>query len=81
MDAATTTALLDVLKNTRQQGRTVIAVLHDKEQVINAFPRTLLMAKQVIADGKTEEVLTPENLRQAVTQSHTGSDDRWCEVV
>ncbi len=81
IDAATTNALLEVLSDVRKEGRAVIAVLHDKEQVLQAFPRTLLLAKEVIADGKTEEVLTPENLQKALAQSHAGSDNRWCEVV
>ena len=81
VDAATTAALLEVLENTRKEGCAVIAVLHDKEQVLKAFPRTLLLAKEVIADGKTEEVLSTANLQRAIAQSHASSADRWCEVV
>ncbi len=81
VDAATTAALLEVLENTRKEGCAVIAVLHDKEQVLKAFPRTLLLAKEVIADGITEEVLSPANLQRAIAQSHASSADRWCEVV
>jgi zinc/manganese transport system ATP-binding protein len=47
------------------EGRTVIAVLHDLERVREGFPETLLMAREPIAWDRTEDVLTPENLRRA----------------
>ena len=65
IDARTTADLLNVVRAWHDQQRTVIAVLHDLEQVRVHFPETLLMARSSIAWGQTAQVLTPENLRRA----------------
>jgi len=65
IDARTTQDLLELVRVWHGQGRTVIAVLHDIEQVRQHFPRTLLMAREAIAWGDTAEVLSVENLRRA----------------
>jgi len=62
IDASTTTALLKVIKNWHKEGRTVIAVLHDFEQIKANFTDCLLMARECIAWGKPNEALKPENL-------------------
>jgi zinc/manganese transport system ATP-binding protein len=51
VDAKTTYALLEVLRQCHQEGRGVIAVLHDYEQVRAYFPHTLLLAREKIAAG------------------------------
>ena len=61
----TTYALLDVLRHCNNEGRAVIAVLHDYEQVRAYFPNTLLIAREKIMAGKTEDVLTDSFLQQA----------------
>ncbi|OWT59274.1 metal ABC transporter ATP-binding protein [Candidimonas nitroreducens] len=65
VDRATTEDLMALLRRWHQEGRTVIAVLHDLDMVREMFPRTLLMAGQAVAWGPTAEVLTPENLHLA----------------
>jgi len=65
VDRATTEDLMALLRRWHQEGRTVIAVLHDLDMVREMFPRTLLMAGQAVAWGSTAEVLTPENLHLA----------------
>ena len=45
--------------------RTVVAVLHDMDQVRQHFPYTLLIAREAIAWGPTQEVLTASNLLKA----------------
>ena len=62
IDARTTADLLQVVHRWHAETRTVIAVLHDMEQVRAHFPRTLLLAREAIAWGPTASVLTPENL-------------------
>jgi zinc/manganese transport system ATP-binding protein len=66
VDARTTADLLDVLRKWADQGRTVIAVLHDLDQVRAHFGRTLLLARRCIACGATTAVVTAENLARAV---------------
>ncbi|MGQ5523899.1 metal ABC transporter ATP-binding protein [Chitinimonas sp. PSY-7] len=74
LDAKTTADLLDVIAGWRREGRTVVAVLHDYEQVRTYFPQTLLLAKECIAWGPTVDVLTPANLARA-----NGMPQSWDE--
>ena len=65
VDDRTTGELMNVVANWNAEGRTVIAVLHDFDLVRRRFPRTLLIARQLIAEGDTERVLTSDNLASA----------------
>jgi len=65
VDEATTTDLLMLIKQWQKEGRTIIAVLHDLHQVRNHFPKCLLLARDVLGMGATEQVLTAENLAKA----------------
>lgn len=78
VDAKTTFALLDLLRQENQMGRAIIAVLHDYEQVRAYFPYTFLIAREKVAEGKTEEVLCDELLHKANLLAHTGEDNEWC---
>ena len=81
VDAKTTYALLDLLRQENQAGRAVIAVLHDYEQVRAYFPHTFLLAREKVADGKTEAVLTDELLLRANALAQKAEDEaQWCEV-
>lgn len=75
LDAKTTADLLAVIAGWRREGRTVVAVLHDYEQVRSHFPQTLLLAKECIAWGPTTEVLTPANLARANGMPQNWDDD------
>lgn len=61
IDARTMADLIDVVKRWHGEGRTVLAVLHDMDLVRAHFPETLLLARELIACGATERVLTAEN--------------------
>ncbi|MFZ4626026.1 MAG: metal ABC transporter ATP-binding protein [Rhodoferax sp.] len=65
VDAKTTARLLALVRQWHQERRTVIAVLHDDEQVRQYFPQTLLLARELVAWGPTPEVLTEANLQRA----------------
>lgn len=78
VDAKTTYALLDVLRQCHNGGQAVIAVLHDYEQVRAYFPNTLLIAREKIAAGKTEEVLTEKFLQQANEAMQKHDYAQWC---
>jgi len=81
VDAKTTYALLDLLRQENQAGRAVIAVLHDYEQVRAYFPHTFLLAREKVADGKTEAVLTDALLLQANALAQKAEDEaQWCKV-
>ena len=81
MDARTTEALLKVLDECVQQGKGVIAVVHDREQARTRFDHALLIAREVIASGRAADVLSASNLQQAdrMLQS-TSSEDGWCDM-
>lgn len=64
IDQRTTADLVALLHRWHQQGKTVLVVLHDLQQVRAAFPRTLMLARELVACGPTDEVLTPGNLRR-----------------
>jgi zinc/manganese transport system ATP-binding protein len=57
VDAPTTTVLLDLIKQWHQEGRTVIAVLHDLDLVRAQFPSTLVLAQRCLAWGETGAAL------------------------
>lgn len=65
IDAKTTTDLIAVVRRWHGERRTVIAVLHDLDQVRRHFPETLLLAREAIAWGPTAATLDPANLRRA----------------
>jgi zinc/manganese transport system ATP-binding protein len=65
IDEATTRDLLALLCRWHAEGRTVIAVLHELDQVRAVFPDTLLLAREPVAWGATAEVLTEERLQHA----------------
>ncbi len=75
MDSRTTTALLDLIHQWHDQGRTVIAVLHDDEQVNAHFPQTLLLARELVAWGDTAPVLTEPNLQRARALAEAWDDE------
>lgn len=69
IDMKTTTDLLALVLRWHGEGRTVIAVLHDFDQVRRHFPQTLLLAREIIGWGDTGDVLTSTNLRRARAMS------------
>lgn len=57
VDNSTTVALLKIIKNWHDEGRTLICVLHDFEQIKEYFTDCLLLAREVIAWGKPRDIL------------------------
>ena len=80
IDARTTADLLAVLKRWHGEARTVVAVLHDLEQVRAHFPQTLLLAREAIAWGPTAQALSPINLLRARQMAEAWDEQApWCE--
>jgi len=65
LDESTTDDLLHFLQRWQGEGRTVVAVLHDLDQVRRYFPSTLLLARAPIAWGDTSLSLSADNLARA----------------
>jgi zinc/manganese transport system ATP-binding protein len=76
IDARTTRDLMQIVGGWHGEGRTVIAVLHDLEQIRAHFPETLLMARQLIAWGPTADVMSDGNLSRARMMA-----ERWDETA
>ncbi|MDR3437767.1 MAG: metal ABC transporter ATP-binding protein [Telmatospirillum sp.] len=75
VDARTTTDLIRLIGTWHQEGRTVVSVLHDFEQVRRHFPQALLLAREMVAWGETPDVLTAENLLKARAMSEAWDAD------
>ena len=69
IDARTVEDLLGVIHRWHGEGRTVIAVLHDFDIVKTHFPQTLMLAREPVAFGETETVLTAANQLRARSMS------------
>lgn len=65
IDAKTVADLMKVIQRWRDEQRTVVAVLHDLDQVRREFPHSLLLARELVASGPTQRVLSAENLLRA----------------
>ena len=65
VDATTERVIINLLKDLREQGKTVVVVHHDLQTVATYFDWLLLLNVRLIAQGKTAEVYTAENLRAA----------------
>ncbi|AEP35960.1 Zinc ABC transporter, ATP-binding protein ZnuC [Taylorella asinigenitalis MCE3] len=57
--------LMQVILDFIADGKTVIAVSHDQNQIRTYFPQTLLLSGCVVYWGDTATALNPENLSKA----------------
>jgi manganese/zinc/iron transport system ATP- binding protein len=64
VDATTERAIVELLRELRTNGRTVVAVHHDLQTVPEYFDRVALLNVRRIASGPVAEVFTEENLRR-----------------
>ena len=65
VDAVTDQAIIELLRELRSRGRTVLVVHHDLQTVPEYFDWVTLLNVRVIASGPVADVFTPENLRRA----------------
>lgn len=63
VDATTEKAIVALLHELKEQGKTVMVVHHDLATVQQYFDHVLLLNGGVVAEGPTHEVFTPENLQ------------------
>ncbi|NWC00359.1 ABC transporter ATP-binding protein [Pseudomonas gingeri] len=80
LDIAHQIALLELLVDLREQGRTIVAVLHDLNQAARYADHLVMMCKgNLLAQGNPREVFTAANLKQVfdleahiITDPHSG---------
>jgi len=81
IDAKTVADLMDVIRRWRAEKRTVVAVLHDMDQVKRDFPNALLLARELVDAGPTARVLSSENLLKARAMAEAWDEHAGaCEV-
>ncbi len=64
VDAATEQAIVTLLKDLNQSGKTCLVVHHDLASVTRYFDWLVLLNMRVVASGPTDETFTRENLRK-----------------
>lgn len=64
VDAATESAVIELLKEMNQQGKTIMVVHHDLQTAPEYFNWLVMMNTRLIASGPTEEVFNAEVLEQ-----------------
>lgn len=64
VDAATEKSIIELLRDLKKQGKTVICVHHDLQTLKEYFEWTFLLNVRAVALGKVEDVLTEENLKR-----------------
>lgn len=69
VDAKTEKAIVALLKELKDQGKTVIVVHHDLQTVADYFDWVTLINSRVIASGPVEEVFHEENLKKTYRSS------------
>jgi manganese/zinc/iron transport system ATP- binding protein len=62
VDATTEVAIINILKELRQKGKTVIVVHHDLQTVTDYFDWVTLLNVKKVASGPCDEIFTPANL-------------------
>jgi manganese/zinc/iron transport system ATP- binding protein len=64
VDAATERAIVQILHDMKDDGKTALVIHHDLQTVADYFDYVVLLNMRVVAAGPTEEVFTTENLQK-----------------
>ncbi len=64
VDAATEAAIVVLLREMREKGKTVLVVHHDLQSANDYFDRLILLNMRLVAYGKTEDIYTQELLQK-----------------
>ena len=62
VDVKTEKSIIDLLIQLRQEGHTILVSTHDLASIATFCDRTILLNRTVLAEGKTQETFTRENL-------------------
>ena len=64
VDAATERAIVDILREMKDRGKTAVVIHHDLQTVPEYFDYVVLLNMRVVAHGPVEDIFTPDNLQK-----------------
>ncbi|MBI4126849.1 MAG: metal ABC transporter ATP-binding protein [Deltaproteobacteria bacterium] len=64
VDAATEQAIIVLLRELKEKGKTIIVVHHDLQSVQNYFDDVMLLNQRIVAYGPTTEVFTEQRIHE-----------------
>jgi manganese/zinc/iron transport system ATP- binding protein len=64
VDVATETAIIELLKELRAEGKTVLVVHHDLQTVTEYFDWLIMLNMKLVASGPSDKVFTKELLQE-----------------
>ncbi|AME09922.1 MULTISPECIES: metal ABC transporter ATP-binding protein [Gemella] len=65
IDSVSEDIIMNTLRELKAQGKTILIVHHDLSKVKSYFDKILILNKQLIAFGNTDDTFTKENLKRA----------------
>lgn len=64
VDAATERAIVQILRDMKEEGKTAVVIHHDLQTVPEYFDYVVLLNMRIVAHGPVQEVFTSENLQK-----------------
>jgi manganese/iron transport system ATP-binding protein len=65
VDKKTESLILDIYKDLKAEGKTLLVSCHEWGQSLNNYDRLMLLNQSLIANGSPQEVMTAENIQSA----------------
>lgn len=65
IDLVSERIIVELLKQLREQGKTILIVHHDLHEVEEYFDKVIILNKKLIAFGDVKDTFTPENILRA----------------
>ncbi|KGE16771.1 metal ABC transporter ATP-binding protein [Paenibacillus wynnii] len=69
IDLVSEKIIVDLLKQLREEGKTILVVHHDLHEVEEYFDKIIILNKKMIAFGDVKDTFTTENIRRAYGSS------------
>ena len=74
VDQTSEQIIMDKTKELQKAGKTIVCVHHDLHTLKKYFDHVVFINKYVVASGKTEDVLTEENIRKTYHDGKSNTD-------